>query len=62
MAAMKQGPDPREHKKKRPAPRKSAVGADLRKRDAVRDPKTAREPCLCVEEHLGGLWKALGLM
>lgn len=62
MAAMKQRNVPRQPKKKRPAPRKPAVGADLWKRDATTDRQAPQECVLCAEEHLGGLWKALGLM
>jgi hypothetical protein len=49
--------------KKKPASQpKRADNPDIRKRDPAGNRQGTRDPHLQVEEHLGGLWKALGLM
>jgi hypothetical protein len=53
---------PRPPKKKTAGQPKRADNPDMRKRDLAGNRQGSRDSCLQVEEHLGGLWKALGLM
>jgi hypothetical protein len=49
--------------KKRPATQtKRTDASNLQKRGAEKNSRIPRHHELPVEEHLGGLWKALGLM
>jgi hypothetical protein len=53
---------PRPPKKKATNQPKRPDNPDVRKRDTTGKLQGSRDQCLQVEEHLGGLWKALGLM
>jgi hypothetical protein len=62
MVESKHHNTPRTPKKKPATQPKRADSSNLRKQSAGKDHHSPQYHELPLEEHLGGLWKALGLM